>query len=478
MNVLGWILLTLAAVLLIPAGVDWFAGSESYGAFLLSATLLGLIGAGFTLSTSGRRSGRSRNFKAREAFLLTFGIWAVVPLGGAIPFMLAPPQLPFLDAYFEAVSGITTTGSTVITGLDALPTGVNLWRGMLNWLGGLGIAFVAMIFLPVMRVGGMQFFRTEGFDTFGKVLPRATDIARDLVAVYAALTLAAILVYEALGQEPLDAVVHGMASIATGGFSPNDSSFNPYRGANEYAGILFMFLGALPYIRFIQLAQGQPRALRHDPQVRAFARIVLLATLLVTFWRVTTTGAAIEPTFREALFNLLSIMTTTGFFTGDFGTWGGLALVVALILGFIGGCSGSSSAALSVFRVQLIDRAIRRRIQLIHAPSRIVPIRYDGQTVHRDVIDGLMLYSTGYIVTVGVIAALISLTGADFTSALFASWLSVGNIGYGFGPMITRTGTFVEFSDTAKWLMILAMIMGRLGLLTVFVMVLPRFWRD
>ena len=472
--VIGRILTVLAALMLIPAVIDMAAGSGNGGAFVTSALYTGLVGILIALST---RNALGRGLDVRQAYLLTVAIWGLVPMFGALPFMIGAPGLSFTDAYFEAVSGITTTGSTVIVGLDALPPGMNLWRGMLNWTGGLGIAFVAMIFLPVMRIGGMQFFRTEGFDTLGKVLPRATDIARQLVVVYAGLTGLCVLTYAVLGMEPLDAVVNGLATIATGGFSPSDISFSKYPGAGEYAGALFMVLASLPYIRFVQLIAGQPRPLLRDPQVLGYVQILLVAVVAVTLWRLATSDIQVEPAFRETLFNLSSIASGTGFFSGTFSGWQGFPMIVAFILGLIGGCSGSSSGALTVFRVQVTAKALAAQLRLIHLPNRISPVKYAGRRVDDDVMSALILYVTGYIVTIGVLSLCLTLNGVDAVSALYAIWTSIGNIGYGYGPMVARTGTFVDFSDAAKWIMILAMIMGRLGLLSLFVLVLPRFWQ-
>ncbi|RYH93580.1 MAG: TrkH family potassium uptake protein, partial [Acetobacteraceae bacterium] len=326
--VIGRILIVLAILMLAPAIIDWRAGLENGYDFLASAALTGVVGAGLTLSTA---NSLGRPLETRQAYLLTAGIWFIVPFFGALPFWIGAPGLSLNNAYFEAVSGITTTGSTVIYGLDDLPAGMNLWRGMLNWLGGLGIAFIAMIFLPLMRVGGMQFFRTEGFDTFGKALPRAADIAMQLLAVYVGLTVLCIAVYSAIGMETLDAVVNGFSTIATGGFSPSDTSFNKYAGSGEYFGALFMVLGSLPYIRYAQMVSGAPRALWRDPQARAYVRWLAYAVLSVTLWRVWTTGDPVEPVFRESLFNLTSIMSSSGFFTGSFPTWGGFMLVVAFV---------------------------------------------------------------------------------------------------------------------------------------------------
>lgn len=473
--VIGRILIVLAILMLAPAIIDWRAGLENGIAFVQSAAITGVVGGALTLST-GNSLGRALD--TRQAYLLTAGIWFLVPFFGALPFWVGAPGLNLANAYFEAVSGITTTGATVIFGLDDLPAGMNLWRGMLNWLGGLGIAFIAMIFLPLMRVGGMQFFKTEGFDTFGKALPRATDIALQLLFVYAGLTLACIATYSAVGMPVLSAVVNGLATIATGGFSNSDQSFNLYRGAGEYAGAFFMILGSLPYIRYVQLVNGQALPLWRDSQARAYLRWLLAAVLMVTVWRVWTAGGPVEEVFRVSLFNLASIMSSTGFGSGGFGNWGGFMLVVAFVIGVVGACSGSSAAGLSVFRVQLVVGVLRREMRRIVNPASVDPIRYEGRPVGEDVLNALIMFVSSYILILGMMSVAMTLLGVDPLSALFAVWTSLGNVGYGFGPLVERTGTFIDFPPGAIAIMTLCMILGRLGLLAVLVMVLPRFWRS
>ncbi|MGP3698729.1 TrkH family potassium uptake protein [Rhodobacter sp. NSM] len=473
--VIGLLVAVLGLAMLVPAGVDLLLGNGNGAAILEAALLTVLAGGAVSLACA---NAPTKQLNIRQAFVLTAAIWFALPAFGSLPLILGEPDLTFTEAMFEAVSGITTTGSTVIVGLDDLPAGTNLWRGMLNWLGGLGIAFIAMIFLPVMRVGGMQFFRTEGFDTLGKVLPRATDIARALLGIYAGLTLLCIVTYLAIGMEPLDAVVNGAATIATGGFSPSDASFNKYQGAGEYAGTVFMILGAMPYIRFVQLVRGVPQAFFGDSQIRAMLRWMAYVVCIVTFWRFVTSDQGLESTFRETVFNLVSIFTGTGFFSGGFGDWGGFGLVVAFCVGMIGGCSSSSSGALSVFRIQVVLTAIRVQIERIGMPDRTVAVRYEGRRVEDDVMNALILYVTGYILAIGALSVAVTLTGVDPTSALFGVWTSIGNIGYGFGPLVAPTGTFIDFPELAKWLLILAMLMGRLALLALVVLVLPRFWRQ
>lgn len=473
-NVFGNLLIFLGCMMLAPAALDQLYGLHNAADFLESALMTGGVGLALRVATSNADLSRLDN---RQAYLLTVLVWAGLPLFACLPFVLGAPGLGFTDAYFEAASGITTTGSTVIVGLDALPPGMNLWRGMLNWIGGLGIAFIAMIFLPVMRVGGMQFFRTEGFDTLGKALPRATDIALALLAVYAGLTAMCIATYLALGMSALDAVVNGAATIATGGFSPADASFGKYPGAAEYAGAAFMLLGSLPYILYARMVAGQRGVLARDTQVGALLRWTAYAVGSVTLWRVLTSDMAVEVVFRETLFNLVSIITGTGFFSGSFAAWGGYSMAIALIVGLIGGCSGSSSGALSVFRVQVAWAAVGSQIARIQSPERIAPVRYGGRRVEDETINALMLYVTGYILILGVLTVGMSLVGVDMISALFAIWTSLGNIGYGYGPLLAETGTFRDFPDSAKWLMTLAMLLGRLGLLAVLVVALPSFWR-
>ncbi len=472
--VIGRILIVLAIVMLLPAIADARNGSDNWRAFIQSGVTTGIIGVLVVLTTRNRLRGA---LGVKQAYLLTVGIWTLVPLFGGLPFWIGAPRLPFEDAYFEAVSGITTTGATMITGLDRLPTGLLIWRGMLNWLGGLGIAFIAMIFLPVMRVGGMQFFRTEGFDTFGKELPRADDIARQLAGVYIGLTVFCILAYQFIGMTPLDAVVNGLTTISTGGFSSSDLSFAKYPGAGEYAGTIFMLLGSLPYIRYVQLVNGSARPLWQDEQVRAYLRWLLTAVVIVTLWRVSVSDQGLEPAFRESLFNLTSIMSSTGYGSGTFASWGAFVLIVAYVLGTVGACSGSSAAGLSVFRVQLAMAALRQQIGQIISPNSVTLVKYEHRRVGMDVLDAIIMFITGYILLLGTMTVALTLFGVDTVSAMFGVWTTLGNVGYGFGPLVARTGTFIDYPAGAVAVMTLAMILGRLGLLAIMVVVLPSFWR-
>lgn len=472
--VIGLLVTVLGATMLVPMTVDYALGNGNGQAFLEASLISVLTGYALAKSCQNRATGGLNN---RQAFLLTFLIWVALPLFGSLPFIIGEPDVSLTDAYFEAVSGITTTGSTVFVGLDDLPAGVNLWRGILNWLGGLGIAFIAMIFLPLMRIGGMQFFRTEGFDTMGKIRPRAIDIAISLLKIYAVLTGICGLVYWLLGMTLLDATVHAMATLSTGGFSPADASFGKYAGAAEYAGALFMILGSLPFIRFVQMTGGSLRPLLEDAQARAFLSWLTIGIVVVVTYRLAVDGGAPELVMRQTLFNFVSVFSGTGFFSADISGWGPFAIIVAAIVGMIGGCTSSTSGALGVFRVQVLFAAIGTHIRLSHSPNRIAPIMYGGRRVEDDVVNQIILHMTSYVFLIGLMSLVLTFDGVDMTSAFFASWTSIGNIGFGVGAAVARTGTMVDFSDLSKWIMILAMVMGRLGLLSVLLLVLPRFWR-
>ena len=474
-HLLGLIAAALGATMAIPTLLDLLRGDPNWhGMFeAMIVTVLFASMVAIATHTPGHQS-----LGLREAWLLTAGLWFVIPAFGALPFILAAPSLSFTDAFFEAASGLTTTGSTVITGLDSAPQGLLLWRAMLNWLGGLGIVIIAMIFLPIMRVGGMQMFRAEGFDTFGKILPRAGDISRALLQVYALLTLLFAVVYAICGMPAFDALLHAFATISTGGFSTSDSSFGAFKGSAEYAATLFMLMSGLPFVRFVQLMRGNARPFLQDPQVRAYLTWYLGVCAIIVIWRMVASDEPDEQILRETMFTYASLLTGTGFGSAPLTSWGPFPLMMAFAVGMIGGCSGSSSGAISVFRWQVFGAALRAALRRLHSPHRFVVPHYDGKQLTEEVMNPLMIYFVGYVLISGISAEVISMTGVDFTSALFAVWTSIGNVGYGIGPMVDRTGTMIDFNDAATWVMSLDMLLGRLGLLAILVILLPRFWRD
>jgi len=472
--VIGLLVATLGATMLFPMALDLAGGNRNWMAMFEAAVITGVAGGVLALACA---NGAGRGLTLPQSFLLTTGVWVALPLFGGLPLMLGAPGLGLTDAMFEAMSGVTTTGTTVIEGLDALPLGANLWRGILQWLGGLGIVIVAMVFLPVMKVGGMQFFRSEGFDTLGKILPRALDISTALIQVYLALTLACALTFYALGMNGFDAVMHTLAAVSTGGFSNHDSSFARYQGAPEYAASVFMLLASMPFIRFVQLAQGQAGPLWRDAQVRAYLRWNGYAITAVLAYEMGTRGAPFWATLRESTFNIVSIFSGTGFASVDLGLWGPFPFVVLIVVGLIGGCTASTGCSVKVFRYLILIEAIRMQIKLLHNPHAVASVRYEGRTVGTDVVNSVIVFFTLFVLTYGVVVVGLSLTGLETKTAITAAWTSVANIGPAFGPEVGPTGAVGGFPATAKWLMIAGMLAGRLEFLSVFVLFLPQFWR-
>jgi trk system potassium uptake protein TrkH len=472
--VVGLLLVALAAMMLFPAALDLATGDRNWMAFAQSAVVTALTGAAVALSCA---NGAGRAMTIRHAFVLTVAAWVMLPVFGALPMVLGAPQARFIDAFFEAMSGMTTTGTTVFAGLDDLPRGTNLWRVILHWLGGLGIVIVALLFLPLMKIGGMQFFRSEGFDTLGKVLPRAFDISLALIQLYVVLTVTCVLTYFALGMTGYEAVVHGMSTISTGGFSSSDRSFGLFLGAPEYAAVVFMLLASMPFVRFIQVMQGQWTPLWRDPQVRAYLRWNLYAAAAVAAWLMWHEGQPAEPAIREALFNIASTFSGTGFASVDLTTWGTFPFVLLIAVGLIGGCTSSTGCSVKVFRFLILFEAVRVQVRRLQSPNAVVSVRYDGRRVDDDVINSVIVFFTMFILSFGVLAVALSMTGLQGRTAVTAAWTAIANVGPVFGPEVGPTGAVGGFPDAAKALMILGMLAGRLELIAVFVLLLPRFWR-
>lgn len=472
--VAGLTVAMLGASMLIPMGLDWWVGNGNHGVFLVSAIVTALIGG---LAALAAQNGVGERLTIQQTFLLTTGVWLALPVFGAIPFVVGPDEVRPVDAFFEAMSGMTTTGSTIFTGIEALPEGVRLWRAMLQWFGGIGIIVVAMVFLPELRVGGMQIFRSEGFDTFGKILPRATEIAQRISVIYAALTLVAALAYLGFGMGPLDAICHAMTTIATGGFANYDSSFADFGIGIEYVAALFMLLAALPFVRFVQLAAGSAQPLLSDPQIRAFFGTAAVLVLAMTLWLWLSSPLQGEVGFRKALFNIVSILTGTGYASADYDHWGAFPVVFFFFIGLIGGCAGSTSCSIKVFRYQLLISAIKAQVQLIHSPHGVFAPRYGGRSVGEDVLSSVMAFFVLFVVTLGVVAVLLSSTGLDFITSVSGAAAALANIGPGLGPQIGPSGNFAGLGDTAKWILIAAMLIGRLELMAVYVLFTFKFWR-
>lgn len=472
--VIGLLVAILGVTMVIPMVVDAAYGNAHWPVFIETAIIT--TASGSLLALACANAVRDR-LSLQQTFLLASSVWIVLPLFGALPFLLGATEARAVDAVFEAMSGLTTTGSTVFTGLDRLPEGLLLWRSMLQWFGGVGIIVVAMVFLPELRVGGMQIFRSEAFDTGGKVLPRAAQISSRISTIYVGLTVACVLGYLAVGMTGFDAINHAMTTLATGGFSTHDMSFNGYQGAPEYVAAVFMILASLPFVRYVQLVAGTAQPLFRDAQVRTFLLTVFILVMTVTAFRVIANSDYAEHAFREGLFNVASIITGTGYASVDYQLWGSFPIVLFFFIGLIGGCAGSTCCSVKIFRYQLLIAAVGAQIRRIHTPSGIFTPRYDGRPVTDDVLSSVMAFFVLFILTLGLFSVLLGMTGLDLLTSVSGAATAIANVGPGLGDIIGPAGNFQPLNDTAKWLLTLAMFLGRLELLVVMVVFLPQFWR-
>ena len=473
--VIGLLVASLGLTMLVPLAVDLLAGNGHWFVFFESAVITIVTGGMIALACA---NGVSEGLSLRQTFLLTSLVWLTLPVFGALPFMLGAPDATFTDAFFEAMSGLTTTGATVFTGIEFMPDGLKLWRGILQWLGGVGIIVVAMVFLPELRVGGMQIFRSEAFDTMGKILPRAGQIASRISVIYIVLTVSCALAYSATGMLPFDATVHAMTTVSTGGMANSDASFGLYGAGAHYVGAVFMVLAALPFVRYVQLIAGTAKPLWRDTQIHTFLWIVLIAVLLMTSWVWGREGVMSEIAFREALFNITSIISGTGYSSADYMTWGTFPVVLFFLIGLIGGCAGSTSCSVKVFRYQLVFAAIKSQIRQIHSPHGVFTPRYDGRPISEDVLNSVIAFLVAFILALGATSVLLGLTGLDFITSVSGAAAAIANIGPGLGTEIGPAGNYANINDTAKWILAIAMFVGRLEIMVVLTILTIKFWRN
>jgi len=474
-SLIGVVTATLGIAMLLPAIADAIVGHDDWRVFVTSSLVTTLSGAGLWASASGR----AQNLNLRQAFLLTTMIWVVLTLFGSLPFYWSNLGMSFTDALFESVSGITTTGATVMTGLDQSPPGILLWRGLLQWFGGLGIVVMAIAVLPMLQVGGMQMFRAEAFETPDKILPRAAQIASGMTTIYCVLTIACAAAYWVSGMGLFDAVVHSMTTVATGGFSTRDGSIESYHSvAIDYVSVTFMILGALPFALYLAAVQnGQWKRLWYDSQVRVFLFLLLSVSLIMALVQVRNDAFHGEEAFRHAIFSVTSVITGTGYATTDYGAWGPFAVTTFFMLTFIGGCTGSTSCGIKVFRFQVLARDLTQHVRQILFPNMVYVKRYNNRPLPDSISSSVQSFVFLYFVSFVVLSIALSLSGLDPVTSISGAATAISNVGPGLGEIIGPSGNFSSLPDVSKWLLSAGMLVGRLEILIVLVLFTPRFWR-
>ncbi|AQZ94596.1 TrkH family potassium uptake protein [Halopseudomonas phragmitis] len=471
--VVGILTLIMTGLMSCVALFAFWRGDPELSVFLISAAIAG--GAGLTLVLLGRQA--RFHLVARQLYLLTSLSWLGMSLVGALPLFFSHFQLSFVDAVFEAVSGITTTGSTVLSGLEQLPPSLLLWRSMLQWLGGLGVIGMAVSILPFLRVGGMRLFHTESSDWSDKSIPRIQTLARLLVAIYLCISLACMLAYWLAGMNLFDAINHAMTTVSTGGYATDDRSMGRFDERVLWVAIVFMLLGALPFTLIIAFVQRPRLALLSNSQVMALLSVVAVVSLLLSAFLVWNGELPLFSALTQATFNLVSVITTTGYASADYTQWGAFSVALFFVVMFIGGCSGSTSGGMKVFRFQLSYLFLRSQIRKLVHPSGVFVTRYNGKTVQDDIILSAVAFSFLFFLTLAVLTLLLALLGLDLVTSLSAAATALTNVGPGLGDIVGPAGNFQPLPSTAKWLLCFGMLLGRLELLTMMVLFTPMFWR-
>jgi trk system potassium uptake protein TrkH len=472
--VVSSLLVILALAMLLPALVDLAVANPDWKVFAVSSgCTLAFAGMAFLATRGGKPE-----LGIREAFLLTTLSWVALSAFAALPFTFSALKLSYSDAFFEAMSGLTTTGSTVLVGLDGMPPGILLWRSLIQWLGGIGIIVLGIAILPFLRVGGMQLFRTESSDRSEKIMARPNDFARAIGGVYLGLTLLCAFAYYLAGMSGFDALNHAMTTLATGGFSTSDGSLGSFPAATHWIAVLFMIVGALPFVLYLKALQGSPGALLRDSQVKLLLTFVFVAILFVTIWLRITQEVAFFEALRLVALSIVSIVTTTGFAVTDYGLWGSYAIVFFFLLTFIGGCTGSTSGGIKIFRFLILWVTVKGLLHNLRFPHRIVKQTYEGRPVPMDVQTAVIAFFACLIASFALLTLSLSLLGLDPLSALSGAAQAIANVGPGLGPEIGPAGNFAGLPDAAKWLLSAGMLLGRLELFTVLVLFLPSFWKE
>jgi trk system potassium uptake protein len=472
--VVGIFIIALGIVMGVPAIADIMTGNRDWLTFTVSGAGGLICGVLMILSSYRERI----TLSVHQAFLLTTSAWVAASAFGALPFYFSELDISYTDAFFEAMSGLTTTGSTVLVGLDSMPAGILLWRSILHWIGGIGIIVMAVAILPYLRVGGMQLFRTESSDRSEKILPGAAQIAAAITRVYALLTVLCVLAYWLFGMTAFEAVNHAMATLSTGGFSTFDASFGHFQQpALHWFATLFMLAGGLPFVLYIQATHRMNLALLWHSQVRALVMFLVVVIGVLSVWLSLFQGFDFWVALRLVAFNVVSIVTTTGFATTDYTTWGAPAVMVFFLLTYIGGCTGSTSGGVKVFRFQVMWAATHIQFQRLVHPHGVYIARYNGHPLSDEVMVSVANFVLLFVSSAVFLSVALGCLGLDFITAVSGAATALANVGPGLGATIGPAGNFASLPDLAKWLLAAGMLLGRLEILTCLILFMPSFWR-
>ncbi len=458
--------------MLIPIIVQ-FLYNEIDSSFFGASIITIIFGTLFFLSNLDHE----KKLNLQQAFLLTALSWLSIAIFGSLPFVFSNLDFSFTNAFFESMSGITTTGSTIISNLEDMPKSILLWRAILQWLGGIGIIVMAITLMPIMNVGGMQLFKVSNNDSSEKILPKSKEIALRLIYIYSILTALCGMTYYFFGMNSFDSLTHSMTTIATGGFSNYNESIGYFDNISiEIVSMIFIILGSLPFIAYIKFLNGNKSIFISDVQIKTFLKIIFFSVIILSIYL--TFNDQLEFNFRLIFFNIISILTGTGYVNAQFDNWGGFSLVLFLILMFIGGCAGSTTCGVKIFRIQILFIFISNQLKKIIYPKGIFVIKYDQNPIDNKFIASVISFIFMYLIIFFIMSALLSLTGLDFITSISGAATSISNVGPGLGSIIGPNGNFSTLPEISKWILTVGMILGRLELFAILVLFLPSFWRN
>ena len=470
---LGVLQVVLGLAMIIPVIIQ-FIYNELDSSFISSGIITIIFGILFFLSNLDH----DKKLNLPQAFLLTALSWLSIAVFGSLPFMFSDLDLNLTDAFFESMSGITTTGSTVIINLDIAPKSILFWRAILQWLGGIGIIVMAITLMPIMNVGGMQLFKISSNDTAEKILPKSKEISIRLIVIYSILTFSCALFYKIFGMNIFDSLTHSMTTIATGGFSNYNESIGHFDSVLiETTSMIFILLGSIPFIAYIKFLNGDRNIFFSDTQIRTFFKVVLFSIIILFIYLTLLNKSFLEISVRSIAFNVISILTGTGYVTKDFDQWGNFPLIFFLILMFIGGCAGSTACGIKIFRIQLLYHFLSSQLKKIIYPRGIFVIKYDKNNIDDKFMSSVISFIFLYIVIFFLLTAILSLTGLDFITSISGAATSISNVGPGLGEIIGPNGNFSSLENSSKWALSMGMILGRLELFAILVLFIPSFWR-
>ena len=473
----------LIGVLLIVLGLSMLAPysmqviySENSHSFISSSFVTIFIGILCILANLEK----DLKLSLRQTFLFSTLAWVTVAVFGSLPFVLSNQTFSFSDAFFESMSGITTTGATIISDLDNSPKSILLWRAIMQWLGGIGIVVMAITILPLLKVGGMQLFKMEGPDSTEKILPRTIEVAAIIISTYIVLTLLCGFFYWIFGMTVFDSVCHAMTTIATGGFSTHNDSIGFFKNSNiEIVASLFIILGSIPFISYLKFTQGNKKIFFQDVQIKGLIYLLAFSTLVIFLYLLFIDYESnLFEKIRISSFNVISILSGTGYVTDDFGLWGKFSLIFFLFLMFIGGCAGSTACGIKIFRLQMLLIFLKNQIRKLIFPNSIIITKYNNQKISDDFIRSVIIFIFSFLFIFLIIAMLLSISGLDFVTSISGAASSISNVGPGLGEIIGPDGNYKSLPDLSKWILAIGMLLGRLELFAVLVLFFPSFWRN